>query len=173
MLVTTFKTTARPGDLNPGKYVKFEWRYHFHPCSWENSLHPLLSLPFSLLLAITLQLQCWANWRDSVEMNVFWDVTLWGLVEVYRRFRGAYCLHYQGATSQKSNLFYSPPWEPEMSRDSVTCTEDGVSQCRAKLFTVRKETTLCRPNNKRNNFAVPSKTIIRSNVSTVWQLSLP
>jgi hypothetical protein len=27
---------------------------------------------------------------------VFWDVAPCSLVEVYRRFRGAYCLHYQG-----------------------------------------------------------------------------
>jgi hypothetical protein len=30
--------------------------------------------------------------------NVFWDVAPCSLVEVYRRFRGAYCLHHQGGT---------------------------------------------------------------------------
>jgi hypothetical protein len=32
-----------------------------------------------------------------MKMTVFWDVSPCSLVEVYRRFRGAYCLHHQGA----------------------------------------------------------------------------
>jgi hypothetical protein len=32
----------------------------------------------------------------SLKMAVFWDVAPCSLVEVYRRFRGAYCLHHQG-----------------------------------------------------------------------------
>jgi hypothetical protein len=31
-----------------------------------------------------------------MKMTVFWDVALCILVEVYQRFRGAYCLHHQG-----------------------------------------------------------------------------
>jgi hypothetical protein len=31
-----------------------------------------------------------------MKMAVFWDVTPYSLVEVYRHFRGAYCLHHQG-----------------------------------------------------------------------------
>jgi hypothetical protein len=37
----------------------------------------------------------------SMKMTVFWDVAPCSLVEVYRRFRGAYFLHH-GATSQKT-----------------------------------------------------------------------
>jgi hypothetical protein len=35
----------------------------------------------------------------SMNMTVFRDVAPCSLVEVYRRFRGAYCLHYQGDES--------------------------------------------------------------------------
>jgi hypothetical protein len=31
-----------------------------------------------------------------MKMTVFWVVAPCSLVEVYRRFRGAFCLHYQG-----------------------------------------------------------------------------
>jgi hypothetical protein len=31
-----------------------------------------------------------------MKMAVFWVVAPCGLVEVYRRFRGLYCLHHQG-----------------------------------------------------------------------------
>jgi hypothetical protein len=31
-----------------------------------------------------------------VKMTVLWDIAPCSLVEVYRRFRGAYCLHHQG-----------------------------------------------------------------------------
>jgi hypothetical protein len=34
--------------------------------------------------------------RLKVKMAVFWDVAPCSLVEVYRRFRGACCLHHQG-----------------------------------------------------------------------------
>jgi hypothetical protein len=34
----------------------------------------------------------------SIKVTVFWDAAPCGLV-VYRRFRGAYCLHHQGETS--------------------------------------------------------------------------
>jgi hypothetical protein len=32
----------------------------------------------------------------SMKMTVFWDIAPCSLVEVYRRFRGACCLHHQG-----------------------------------------------------------------------------
>jgi hypothetical protein len=32
----------------------------------------------------------------SMKITVFWDVAPYSLVEVYRRFKGAYCLHHQG-----------------------------------------------------------------------------
>jgi hypothetical protein len=31
-----------------------------------------------------------------MKMTIFWDVVPCSLVEVYRHFRGACCLHYQG-----------------------------------------------------------------------------
>jgi hypothetical protein len=45
----------------------------------------------------------------SVKMAVFWVVAPCSLVEVYRRFRGACCPHYQGdrATIQKTAIFMS------------------------------------------------------------------
>jgi hypothetical protein len=43
------------------------------------------------------------------KMDVFWDVALYSLVETDRRFRGAYCIHYQGrlhgTTPQKAVIF--------------------------------------------------------------------
>jgi hypothetical protein len=35
----------------------------------------------------------------SVKMTALWDIASCSLVEVYRRFRGAYCLHYHGDES--------------------------------------------------------------------------
>jgi hypothetical protein len=41
-----------------------------------------------------------------MKMVVFWGVAPCSLVEVYRRFRGACCLHHQGgATTQKTAIF--------------------------------------------------------------------
>jgi hypothetical protein len=45
------------------------------------------------------------------EMAVFWDVATCNLVEIDRRFRDVYCLHYQGAgiavsTSETCMYFY-------------------------------------------------------------------
>jgi hypothetical protein len=38
-------------------------------------------------------------------MTVFWDAVPRGLVEIDQRFRDAYCLHHQGATTQKTVIF--------------------------------------------------------------------
>jgi hypothetical protein len=44
-----------------------------------------------------------------MKMTVFWDVALCSLVEIDRRFRGAYCLHhqddrhYEGGSVKRSN----------------------------------------------------------------------
>jgi hypothetical protein len=40
-----------------------------------------------------------------MKMAVSWDVAPCNLAEVYRRFKGACCLHYQG-TSEMSVSFY-------------------------------------------------------------------
>jgi hypothetical protein len=75
----------------------------------------------------------------QVKMAVFWVVSPCSLVEVYRRFIGAYCLHHQDddypydggrnhlwnvrkflsdytAQPIRQSSSYSPPWEPEISR---------------------------------------------------------
>jgi hypothetical protein len=41
----------------------------------------------------------------SVKITVIWDFVSCSLVEVDRRFRGAYCLHHHGAASQKTVIF--------------------------------------------------------------------
>jgi hypothetical protein len=41
-----------------------------------------------------------------MKMTVFWDVAPCSLVEIYRRFRGAYCLHHQGDHSVQNILSY-------------------------------------------------------------------
>jgi hypothetical protein len=41
----------------------------------------------------------------SMKMAVFWVLAPCRLVWVYRRFRGLYCLHHQGATTQKTAIF--------------------------------------------------------------------
>jgi hypothetical protein len=57
-----------------------------------------------------------------LKMAVFWVVGLCNLVEVYRRFRGACCLHHQGdeaaSTSATSVDLYQTTWRnnPEDSR---------------------------------------------------------
>jgi hypothetical protein len=45
-------------NLKPWKFVNHEWRFYFHSCSREESLPPLLSHTFSLLLAVTCQSHC-------------------------------------------------------------------------------------------------------------------
>jgi hypothetical protein len=66
-------------------------------------------------------------------MSAFWDTAQYSLVEVGRRFRGVYCLRYQGCYSGSTLLrnvrlrlrdytalyprlssSYAPPWEPEI-----------------------------------------------------------
>jgi hypothetical protein len=39
---------------------------------------------------------CEYNTSWNLILSVFWDVASCSLVEVYRRFRGAFCLHHQG-----------------------------------------------------------------------------
>jgi hypothetical protein len=40
------------------------------------------------------------------KMTVFWVVAPCSLVEVTQRFRGPCCLHHQGATTQKTAIFW-------------------------------------------------------------------
>jgi hypothetical protein len=38
-------------------------------------------------------------------MAVFWEVAPCSLVQIYRRFRGTYCLHHQGPDDEALNTF--------------------------------------------------------------------
>jgi hypothetical protein len=40
-----------------------------------------------------------------MKMTIFWDVVPCSLLEVYRRFRGACCLHHQGVEQAASEEF--------------------------------------------------------------------
>jgi hypothetical protein len=50
----------------------------------------------------------------STKMAVFWGIAPSSLVEVYRRFRGACCLHHHSSLWRQSSS-YLPSWEPEIS----------------------------------------------------------
>jgi hypothetical protein len=50
----------------------------------------------------------------SVKMAVFWVVAPCSLVEVYRRFRGACCLHYQGDVTSLTALMVEAAGTSEM-----------------------------------------------------------
>jgi hypothetical protein len=41
-------------------------------------------------------------------MTVFWDVAPCGLVEVYQRFRGAYCFYHHSSSDIKETPFAPP-----------------------------------------------------------------
>jgi hypothetical protein len=76
-------------------------------------------------------------------MTVLWDVAPCSLVDIYRRFRGVYCLHHQGdlmmeavITSETSIIFY------ETTRRNIP--EDG------HLDTRRRE-------NRKSHLIVPFK----------------
>jgi hypothetical protein len=56
-----------------------------------------------------------------MKLAVFWVVAPCSLVEVYQRFRGTCCLHYQddnrsddGGCKYLWNSSYPPPWEPQI-----------------------------------------------------------
>jgi hypothetical protein len=44
----------------------------------------------------------------NVKMTAFWDIEPRSLVEVTRRFRGAYCVHHQG--DETSMYFNETTW---------------------------------------------------------------
>jgi hypothetical protein len=52
----------------------------------------------------SMQLKFEVLTATSTKMDVFWVVVLCCLVEVYRRFRGACCLHHQGDRSEDNRL---------------------------------------------------------------------
>jgi hypothetical protein len=49
-----------------------------------------------LLFTIYLIVRVHVLTEAIMKMMAFWGIALCGLVEVNRRFRGAYCLHHQG-----------------------------------------------------------------------------
>jgi hypothetical protein len=48
-----------------------------------------------LLLLSNIQYIHVCVWK-TLKITVLWDVTLWNLVDMYRRFRGSCCLHHHG-----------------------------------------------------------------------------
>jgi hypothetical protein len=44
-----------------------------------------------------------------MKMRAFWDMATCSLIEVYRYFKVAHCLHHQGDIVQKAAVSYSPP----------------------------------------------------------------
>jgi hypothetical protein len=42
--------------------------------------------------------------QEVVKISIFWDVAPCSIVEVDRRFRGAYCLHHQGDEAGSKHL---------------------------------------------------------------------
>jgi hypothetical protein len=94
--------------------------------------------------------------RASMKMAAFWVAAPCNLVEIYRRFRSACCLHHQGRddlwnvgkflpddTAQQPRRqpsSYSPPWEPQILqpksgkhvRGIDTVTEERRFSCSEK-----------------------------------------
>jgi hypothetical protein len=70
----------------------------------------------------------------SMKMAVFWDVAPCGLVDIDRRFRGAYCLHHHHHLDNAGQL-------PPLKRRSVfTRQHDTISQKTASLILVAMRT---------------------------------
>jgi hypothetical protein len=65
----------------------------------------------------------------SMKMFVFWDVAPCSLVEIDRRFRGAYCLHNQGRFYQITRRSI-----PEDSHLRITCLFDTLSTLYLAVF---------------------------------------
>jgi hypothetical protein len=95
-------------------------------------VNPAKGLVLTIIIIANLSLHKYV-WRPKdcsltttllIDMAVFWFITPCSLVEVYRDFRGACCLHHQGNdrpdyTAQQSRRqpsSYMPPWKPEISR---------------------------------------------------------
>jgi hypothetical protein len=71
--------------------------------------------------------QWFGNFTYSMKMAVFWVIAPCSLVQVYRRFRGACCLHHQGyrfyqttLQSRRQPSSYSSPSELEIL-PNITC----------------------------------------------------
>jgi hypothetical protein len=93
--------------------IRFVGRYHYHlesaviPANnfWRVHNEKLQKYTFSLrhvcLSACNRETNgfSWWDFRLSQRVTVFCDVAPCSLVEVYRRFRDAYCLHHQGGFS--------------------------------------------------------------------------
>jgi hypothetical protein len=84
--------------------------HHEHHASWSDEKCSLTARPCSHFMSLTFTTQMQSTYdmvlkidflllflalkyRINLKMMAFWDIALCSLVEVYRRFRGAYCLH--------------------------------------------------------------------------------
>jgi hypothetical protein len=74
-----------------------------------------------------------------MKVTVFWDVALCSLVEIDRRFRSAYCLHYQALMVEAERTSETPVSIYETTRhnvpeDSHICSKDvSSSETRDRL----------------------------------------
>jgi hypothetical protein len=105
--------TQKPHCLSIGSEFQSGNHYKPSPLSYDNPEHSSTTayLPLGMRIRGAVSFQC----NFMTKMIVFRDVVSCSLVEVYRRFRCAHCLHHQGtqcpvfrlhgATTQKTVIF--------------------------------------------------------------------
>jgi hypothetical protein len=72
-----------------GGYKLFGGTYYLHSSPEDGGSMFLRNV--GICLQVTTQ-----RTNIDMKMTAFWDVAPCSLIEVYGRFRGAYCLHHQG-----------------------------------------------------------------------------
>jgi hypothetical protein len=70
----------------------------FQPANLMSSGKHATTRPVKVTL-LTRVLTIKQTWNRILKMTVYWDVASCSLVEMFRRFRGCYCLHHQGSGS--------------------------------------------------------------------------
>jgi hypothetical protein len=66
-------------------------------------------------------------------MTVFWDITPYSLVDIGRRFRGAYCLHHQGDRRDNLKSHKLRVFENSVQRTIFGHKREAVTVGRRKL----------------------------------------
>jgi hypothetical protein len=97
-------------------------------------------------------------------MAVFWVVVPCSLVEVYKRFRGPCCLHYQGRRQPSS---HSPPWEPQilLNISNPNCCKYKLTACGRNIRAIIHEGVLFL-----HTFAHESSLDVTHRLSILWSL---